>query len=172
MRTLASTFKSREEAQEASRRLERIGISPGRINLKDVADLPEAAARAGVDGGVVLTVKVTTEQVAAASDILKDGKADEAAPPARSGLRRGMDHQAAPISGQAAAPSRSQPPAPPVPDVASEPELPRAETQPNHRSAGSDLFGVDRTQLGRYAALACLAVLLAFLAGAALGLIV
>ncbi|MDP8912334.1 MAG: hypothetical protein M3N39_02005, partial [Pseudomonadota bacterium] len=76
MRTLASTFSTREEAEAARRHLESIGIARERIILKDVAPAAGGAAASGSEGAgstgrAFLSVKVTTDQVERASEILK-----------------------------------------------------------------------------------------------------
>ncbi len=79
MRTLASTFSTREEAEAARRRLESVGIASERITLKDVARAVEGpAAAAGSTGGAFISVKVTTDQVERASEILKGQAAGRA----------------------------------------------------------------------------------------------
>lgn len=78
MRTLATTFTNKNEAEAAIRRLEALGLSRERITVREV-DQPGA----GAPGGVFVSVKVTTEQVQPVSDILKSGSAADTvtAPP-------------------------------------------------------------------------------------------
>ncbi|HEV2079299.1 MAG TPA: hypothetical protein VGR19_05310 [Allosphingosinicella sp.] len=71
MRTIASTVGTREEAELATRRLQAAGITPDRIQLKEVSE-PEA--------GVFISVKVLPEQVNAATEILKGGRRSVAEP--------------------------------------------------------------------------------------------
>jgi hypothetical protein len=63
MRTIASTFDNRDEAEAASRRLQEIGVAREQIVLKYVDD-PNG-------GSVFLSVKASPEQVGPATDILK-----------------------------------------------------------------------------------------------------
>jgi hypothetical protein len=79
MRTIAATFSTRDEAEAASRRLEAIGLSRERIILKDVAAAGEGLGAADTGGGVFVSAKVTSEQVEAASEILKTRRMAEPA---------------------------------------------------------------------------------------------
>ena len=63
MRTIASTFDNRDEAEAASRRLQEIGVAREQIVLKYVDD-PNG-------GSVFLSVKANPEQVGPATEILK-----------------------------------------------------------------------------------------------------
>lgn len=74
MRTLATTFTTRDEAESAIRRLEALGLSRERISVKDMAQ-----AGAGGTGGVFVSVKVTTEQVQPVGEILKSAAPRESA---------------------------------------------------------------------------------------------
>ena len=62
MRTIAGTFETRGEAEAAGRRLEAIGVAREAIKLRE-------AAGAGT-GAAVLTAKVSSEQLKAATEIL------------------------------------------------------------------------------------------------------
>ena len=77
MRTIASTFDNRDEAEAASRRLQEIGVAREQIVLKYVED-PNG-------GSVFLSVKASPEQVGPATDILKRHR-ESAAPPASADL--------------------------------------------------------------------------------------
>ena len=77
MRTIASTVGTREEAELATRRLQAIGVTSDRIQLKEVAE-PQA--------GVFISVKVSPDQVSAATDILKGGGTVPAEPVARTSV--------------------------------------------------------------------------------------
>ena len=79
MRTIAATFSTRDEAEAASRRLEAIGLSRERIILKDVSAAGEGLGAADTGGGVFVSAKVTSEQVEAASEILKTRRMAEPA---------------------------------------------------------------------------------------------
>ncbi len=74
MRTIASTVGTREEAELATHRLEAAGIPADRIQLKEVSE-PEA--------GVFISVKVTPEQLNAATEILKGSRTTAAEPAPR-----------------------------------------------------------------------------------------
>ncbi len=141
MRTLAATFSSTNEAEAARRRLEAIGISRERIILRDVP------AAEGPAGGVFLSVKVTTEQVQPAGEILKERPAAAAEPPV---------------------------PPRPVPTFEAEPEpaLARAAAQPQLQpvAGGSGAAAGDRARRGRYFVYYGFALLAAFIFGAWLGL--
>lgn len=174
MRTLASTFGSRAEAEAAGRRLESIGIARDRIILKDVAeagggagDAPGAAA-----AGVFVSVKVTTDQVAPASEILKSSRpAGDDAGAVSSGREA-----ASPPAPSPDVPPRSAPAAAPKPDpvpraAAPHPAQPQAAAAPPHAPGAATIAGLSRAQLVRYFALFCVALAAAFLLGAGLGLI-
>jgi hypothetical protein len=77
MRTIASTFDNRDEAEAASRRLQEIGVPREQIVLKYVDD-PNG-------GSVFLSVKASPEQVGPATEILKRQR-ESAAPPAPSAV--------------------------------------------------------------------------------------
>lgn len=108
MRTIASTVGTREEAELATRRLQAIGIAPDRVQLKEVTD-PQV--------GVFISVKVSPDQVNAATDILKGGSAAIRSEP-EPALRDTAATEApprAPVSDPAPGP------APPVPTASSYP---------------------------------------------------
>lgn len=69
MRTIAATFQNRAEAEEASRRLQTVGIGADRIVLRDVEESQGSPGSAG--GSVFLSAKVGPEQIGAATEILK-----------------------------------------------------------------------------------------------------
>ncbi len=149
MRTIASTFSTSEQAEQASRRLLDIGITPDRILMKQ---LPEAA------GGIFISAKVEPEQLGAATEILKASPPAVAAPPAAA-------------AAEPAAAARPQASAQAIP--ASRVETPRgtpAATPPRpHVSAAARNREV--TRYGRYIVIFCLVLVLAFMAGAMLGLV-
>jgi hypothetical protein len=154
MRTLAATFSSTNEAEAACRRLEAIGIARDRIILKDVA------AAAGPAGGVFLSVKVTTDQVRPAGEILKD--------------REAAEERATPDAG--IAPTVAEPVPPPsrplpafTPDPA--PGLARSEARLEPLPAGLRPAAADRARRGRYLIYYGFALLAAFIFGAWLGLV-
>ena len=168
MRTLASTFSTMEEAEAARRNLESIGITRERIILKDVAQTAEGApaassGSAGSAGRVFISVKVTTDQVERASEILKGGlrAEQEAAAPEAEGRPLG--------NVQGAAAGASVPPRP----------LPVQEAGPAHEpareGAAAELWAAsraaqDRARRSRYLIFFLLALLGAFMVGAWLGM--
>ena len=176
MRTLASTFGSRAEAEAAGRRLESIGIARDRIILKDVGEAGgEAGGASGAAAaGVFVSVKVTTDQVAGASQILKSSRpADNGAGPGAVSSGREAASPPAPLPD---VPPRSPPAAAPKPDpvprpAAPHPAPPHAGATPAHTPGAATIAGLSRAQLIRYFALFCVALVAAFLLGAGLGLI-
>ena len=166
MRTLASTFSTREEAEAARRHLESIGITRERIILKDVAaEGPAASGSEGADstGQAFISVKVTTDQVERASEILK-------------GRRRAEPEAAAPDiencpPGNAQDDMREadEPPWPlPAQEAGFASGSPRQEAEvplwPGDRATH------DRARLPRYVIYFLLALVAAFMIGAWLGL--
>ena len=167
MRTIASTFSTREEAETAGRRLERIGIAPDRIVLKYLADA----------GEFFISAKAAPEQIGAATEILQPPRA-EAPIPAAAG--EGLSN------GSGATPeAREVPVANPVfgsdaPREAIAQERPVAPTRMTPvagtvagdsattwvRTGGDDWQGT-----GRRVVVFCLVLLVAFVAGALLGLV-
>ncbi len=157
MRTLASTFSTRDEAEAATRRLEAIGIQRERIVMKDVAPAGAAAA------GVFLSVKVTTEQVQPVSDILKSHAAPEsavAAPPDRP-----VDEVA---SIDLREPDLPRGPAMGVAELAPAPGAGAVQTPTGARSVRPR---DERAQLGRTLVYFGLALVAAFMLGAWLGML-
>jgi|GEM_PF-3783283 len=178
MRTIASTFSTREEAETASRRLQTLGIDPDRVELKFLADA----------GEFFISAKVTPDQIDAATEVLKRPAADEASPPVPAGgLGAG--------EGAAAPPSRTASFAP-EPRIAREAsvlsggrvETPAVsqKTPPDPESyrpipAGGGAASTARMQpspgdgdwsgLGRRTVIFCLVLLVAFVVGALLGLV-
>lgn len=168
MRTLSSTFSTRSQAEAAIERLEAIGIARERIILKEVAQTGAEPAAAGATGAAFLSVKVTTDQVQPASDILKgQWTVDDAARPA---LKRLGEEPAAPT-----APAATAPPSPPRPLPAAEATFgyspPREEAPPQHRPRRGQRPGEERARLGRYFVYYGLALVAAFMVGAWLGLL-
>ena len=166
MRTLASTFSTKEEAEAARRHLESIGIPRERIILKDVAPAaggPAASASegAGSTGRAFVSVKVTTDQVERASEILKGG---------------GRAEQ------EAAAPDVEGRPLGNVQDIgvgASVPPLPVGEAGPApgapQEGAAAELWAGsraarNRARLSSYVIFFLLALVAAFMIGAWLGM--
>lgn len=184
MRTLASTFSTRNEAEAAARRLEGIGIAPERILLKEVAPPAGAPPGAGA-GGVFLSVKVPTHQVEAVNEIMKgEWSDDEASAPA-------VAPPGAERIEAAGAPESSFRSAPPLPPSMAQPERPaagptthpgsaarmpdpeptRPAIPPQPARAQATAAGGDRERLRHYLLLYCVALVAAFLLGAGLGLI-
>jgi len=160
MRTLASTFSTRDEAEAASRRLQSIGIPHQRIVLKDVAPTGEGAGAPGSKGGVFISVKVTTEQVPPVSDILK-GRLKEDDVPAF------QDLGGEPVLKDG--PGRERMTVPPVDDpLPPRPLGAQDQASPKPVAAGSRQ---DRTRLGRYLIFYGLALVAAFMIGAWAGLL-
>jgi hypothetical protein len=177
MRTIASTFSTREEAEAASRRLQTLGIDPDRLELKFLADA----------GEFFISAKVTPDQVDAATKILKRPPRDEAPPPVSAGELRAVEGAAAPVtrdagfepepriareasvlSGRTEAPIAATK-APPDPESyrpfpAGGGAASTARVQPS--SADGDWSG-----LGRRTVIFCLVLLVAFVAGALIGLV-
>ncbi|HEX8257878.1 MAG TPA: hypothetical protein VF589_09600 [Allosphingosinicella sp.] len=168
MRTLASTFGSRAEAEAAGRRLESIGIARDRIILKDVGEAggePGGASGAAA-AGVFVSVKVTTDQVAGASEILKSSRpAGDGAGAVSSGREAASPPAPSPDVQPRVAPAAAPKPDP-VPRAASQ-----AAATPPHAPGAATIAGLSRAQLIRYFALFCVALVAAFLLGAGLGLI-
>ena len=175
MRTLASTFGSRAEAEAAGRRLESIGIARDRIILKDVGEAggEPGGAPGAAAAGVFVSVKVTTDQVAGASEILKSSR------PAGDGagaISSGREAATPPAAATLDVPPRSPPAAAPRPDPvprapAPHPAPPHAAATPPHTPGAATIAGLSRAQLIRYFVLFCVALVAAFLLGAGLGLI-
>ena len=161
MRTIGSTFSTREEAEKAGRDLEGLGVTPDRIILKDLAASgtePALAGGASADPaaqGFFLSAKVYQDQITEATQILK-------------GLPPG---QAQSTAGRAAAAPR---PAPrPLPDPRPSPEV-HASTSPMNverppvvRTRPPE----DWTAWGRRLILLALILLAGYIAGAALALL-
>jgi hypothetical protein len=168
MRTLASTFSTIEEAEAARQHLESIGITRERIILKDVAQAAEgpaaeSAAGAGSAGRVFISVKVTTDQVERASEIMKGGWRTEQAAAAPDIEGRPLGN----VQGERA--GATVPPRP----------LPVQETgpvqAPAREGAATELWAAsraaqDRARRSRYLIFFLLALLGAFMVGAWLGM--
>ena len=77
MRTIGSTFSTREEAERAGRHLQSLGVAAERIMLKDLADSGDQGGGSGTlhadrpAEGFFLTAKVEPDQVPDATKILK-----------------------------------------------------------------------------------------------------
>ena len=174
MRTLASTFSTREEAEAALRHLESIGITRERIVFKDVAQAGEGPAAAGNQGAgssgrAFISVKVTTDQVERASEILKGGwrTKEEAAAPGMAGRPLGNVQGAGAGAGAGAGGS-----VPPWPLPAQEPG---PAPGPPGEGAATELWARsrdtrDRARRSRYLIFFSLALVGAFMIGAWLGL--
>lgn len=93
MRTIASTVASREEAETASRRLQALGIDSARIILRD---LDEGDSQGSGRGGVLISAKVPSEHVAAATGILKGGSSERPEVAAAQPMPRGEEGVSAP----------------------------------------------------------------------------
>jgi predicted component of type VI protein secretion system len=157
MRTLATTFSNKIEAEAAVRRLEALGLSRERIMLKDVAQAGLSQEGGGVPGGVFVSVKVTTEQVQPVSDILKAGSSGA-----------GSEH--APSAVPPSEPVVEMPAAapPPVPPAAAPPIAPEPR---DTAAAGSAAEAAAKARQGRNMVLFGLALIAAFMIGAWLGLL-
>ena len=155
MRTLASTFSTRAEAEAAGRRLEAIGIGRERIVLKDLVGTDPTV---GASGGAFISVKVTTDQVQPVSEILKAGRSSE-------------DIAAAPSP--AAAPVAAESVSPPTPAARPLSPDPRPATvQPGSvQAATTQAAAQDRARLSRYLVYYGLALVAAFVIGAWLGML-
>ena len=146
MRTIASTFSTRDEAERAGRRLQDFGVPTDRIQLKSDAS-----------GATVVMAKVAPEQANAATQILAGRSAAEppsqpaaadAAPP--SGGEPGHVYFGGPEGG--ARPLRPAPAAP----------------QPSSPPASDE----DSRWWRRFILITGVAVVLAFLIGALMGMVV
>lgn len=144
MRTIAATFGTIGEAEQARRRLETIGIPAERINLREVAG-------AGGDGAgaTLISVKVAPDQVAAATAIIEGDNQ----PPAAMRFGGKEDADRARIERGEARP------------VAIDNRT--ADGAPERVVADTD---ADQAWWQRFYRLALLAILLAFVIGAALGM--
>jgi hypothetical protein len=151
MRTIAATFSTRDEAEAASRRLEAIGLSRERIILKDVAAAGEGLGETDTGGGVFVSAKVTSEQVEAASEILKTRRMAEPAAVVAASPPPEMPVQSRPE------------PAPPAFGAA------RRDADPAPPTARRAID--ERSKLGRYFAYYGLALVAAFIIGAWLGML-
>jgi hypothetical protein len=177
MRTIASTFSTREEAEMAGRRLEGLGIDPDRVELKFLADA----------GEFFISAKVTPDQIDAATEILKRRAEDEEPPlvpqrdlqvgeGASAPMSRGegfapeprIAREASVLSSRTEAPvaARKTPPDPesyrPIPAGGG-----AASTARMHPPSGNG----DWSGLGRRTVIFCLVLLVAFVAGALIGLV-
>ncbi len=162
MRTLAATFETREEAENACRRLEAIGVSRDRIVLKDLAGTADGSAAA--PGGVFVSLKVTNEQVEPVNDILKrqPKPAEAPSPPAQPPQSTAAPHR----------PPEPELPPRPLSSVASEPGFGApAAGQPRSQPRSGKLTPQDRARLGRNVILFCLVLVVAFMVGAWLGML-
>ena len=170
MRTLASTFSTREEAEAARRHLESIGISRERITLKTVAQPAGGPATAGSEGAgsagrAFISVKVTTDQVERAGEILKGRwQAEQAA--------AASDHEGRPLGKtQDAAAKADVPPRPlPAQEAGVAPGPPRQEAEAQLWPDNGRRAAQDRARLSRYLIFYLLALVGAFMIGAWLGL--
>lgn len=156
MRTIAGTFATRGEAEAARRRLEAIGVAHDSIRLNEGE---------GGDGsaGVVLTAKVPAEHVEKATGILA-GSDEGAAEPS---ISRGAASSADPASGHVyfGGPSdgaaRTVRPQPAAAAVLREPREPSSR-EPDEQARW----------WRRFLLITGAALLIAFIAGALLGLVV
>ncbi len=162
MRTLASTFSTRTDAEAASRRLEAIGVPRDRIIL---ADVPKGEAAAGAPAGsVFITVKVTTDQVAAANEVLKSHRT-ESAPSSASSLRDPVN--------EAADKGRVEARVLPRPPLRGHEESRRLsdDIAPQNQQHERSVASSDQGWFRRYFLYSCIAVVAAFIMGAGLGLV-
>ena len=153
MRTLASTFSTREEAEAAGRRLEAIGIGRERIVLKDLVGTDPTV---GAPGGAFISVKVTTDQVQPVSEILKAGRSSE-------DIAAAASPAAAPVAADVS---------PPTPARPLSPDPRPATVQPGPvQAATAQAAAKDRARLSRYLVYYGLALVAAFVIGAWLGML-
>lgn len=112
MRTITSTFGTREEAEAASRRLQGIGVAPEGILVRDLAE--PGGGGDGQASGIFVSAKVTPQQVSAANEILKRPRTEAAPPtPDRSGPTQGAA-LAGPATGEGFRVERAAAPAAPA----------------------------------------------------------
>ncbi len=151
-----------DEAEAAMQRLEAIGIGRDRINAKEVAPALDGSA---ATGGVFVSVKVTTEQVQPANEILKSHSTpfETAAPVAED---RTADFRTEP----AIAP---EPAGRPLPRFEAEaaPEPTRREIPAARPAAKVQASGFERAKLGRNLVIYGLLLVIAFVIGAWLGMV-
>ena len=184
MRTIASTFKTREEAEAAARRLQAIGVAQERISVRDLAEPGGGAGEPG-GPGIFVSAKVTPEQVSAANEILKAPRAEERPPPAvpeRNGPARGSALAGAPPDEEfrveeakpAAEPAGVSHPAAPktAPPAAAEPGRPEIKQIPGRIPGAAEpppqpARAADH-DMRRQIALVCLLVAASFVLGALL----
>jgi hypothetical protein len=165
MRTLASTFSTRNEADAACRRLEAIGIPRDRVVLKEVATATGPSAGSGTNGGVFVSVKVTTDQAGPVGEILRGAAQGGNAEPAHA-----LPEREAVQSFESDAPQSSRP----LPGALREREVIAAPIDPvpsQHPGVASTVTQRDHAQIGRFVVYCCLIILAAFVIGALLGLI-
>ena len=176
MRTIGSTFSSRQEAEAARDRLQGLGVSPDHILLRDLDDASQ---------GIFLGAKVTAEQADAASKALKvarqeerDASAEHEAAPTMAGIpvdvperdegfRVEKEPEAAAMVQPAVAAPVAEGPRPIRRQASPEPEPLRRPAEPPAAHVRS---ATDRG-LGRHVMLAGLMVFMAFVLGALLGAI-
>jgi len=161
MRTLASAFHSREEAEAAVRRLEGIGIARDRIVLKDVEPPANGAAASG--GAFFVSVKVPTDQVRSVSEILEPAPGAAAPPPAAAA----PEPRRAPISPPRAEAQQAHRPLP-VHEPRFAPLAFEEDAAPARTTART--AARDRGKLGRTLVLYGLALVAAFIIGAWAGM--
>jgi hypothetical protein len=141
MRTIAGTFETQSEAEAAGRRLEAIGVAREAIKLRDGVGPGTGAA--------VLTAKVSSEQLKAATDILAGRAASSDGPAPVSEASSGHVYFGGPADGA----PRSPRPAP---------------TAPTQTAVGGDPD--DQARWWRkFLLLTGIALILAFIVGALLG---
>ena len=168
MRTLASTFSTTEEAEAARRHLESIGIARDRIILKDVAPAAGGSAGSGPEGAgstdrAFISVKVTTDQVERASEILKGRWREEQEAIAPEVDGRPLPNVQDGVAG-ASAPHRPVPAPDGGPSTASARDGVAAELWAGSRAAQ------DRARRSRYLIFFLLGLVAAFMIGAWLGM--
>lgn len=170
MRTIASTFGTSEEAETAIRRLQGIGIPAEAIVARDLSD-PEAGETGTVsDGatGIFISVKVSAEQVGAATEILKESRHRAAAPAAAEGPEAPTEERVMESGGSAA---RHAPP-PSASPAADRPGTPLGREHP--RAAPHQIPAADGEwrRWSRRMVIFCLVLVVAFITGALLGLVI
>ncbi len=163
MRTLASTFEAREDAEAASRRLQSIGIPRDLIVTKYVAP-------GGGESGFFVSAKVNADQIDAATEILR-----KPAPPPEPPAEARPASAPTPVAERPAAPAPAASEAPHRPLPSARPDFAGATAVPSpaapETAARPRRPEEVRAKTGRTLVLFGLALVAAFMVGAWLGLL-